>query len=68
MYNDFRNALAHGTWTIEDGCVVLFKDAKLFPFEKLELHDFMNRTKELGILCNCLVSIIQDKIEGTFFT
>jgi hypothetical protein len=67
MYSDFRNALAHGTWTIENGCVVLFKDAKLVPFEKLELREFMVRTKQLSVLCNCLVSIIQDKIDANFF-
>ena len=35
VYNKFRNALAHGTWTLEKGQIFLFEDAKLIPFEKL---------------------------------
>jgi hypothetical protein len=67
IYNDFRNALAHGTWTLENGYVVLFKDAKLIPFERLELHAFMEKTEELTVLCNCLVNIIGDMIDADFF-
>jgi hypothetical protein len=68
MYNDFRNALAHGTWTIENGEVVLFKDAKLVPFERLSLHDFVHRANEMGVLCNCVLVVISDKIDSKFFS
>ena len=68
LYSDFRNALAHGTWTIENWKIVLFKDAKLIPFEELELRDFLIKTREQCVLCNCLLSVIQDLFEHDFFT
>lgn len=67
VLNDFRNALAHGTWTIEDGYVVLFSDSRLVPFERLALHKFMDRTQELGILCSCLACVVAEKRKTNFF-
>lgn len=68
IYNNFRNALAHGTWTIENGCIVLFRDSRLIPFESLELRAFMERTDELHVMCNCLVGLVGDMIDADFFT
>jgi hypothetical protein len=66
--NKFRNALAHGTWAIENSQIVLFEDAKLIPFEKLELLDFLLRVRRQNILISCLSSVVSDKIEKGFFT
>jgi hypothetical protein len=66
--NKFRNSLAHGTWAIENNQIVLFEDAKLVPFEKLELLDFLLKVRRQNILIGCLSSVISDKIEKGFFT
>ena len=66
--NKFRNSLAHGTWAIENNQIVLFEDAKLVPFEKLELLDFLLKVRRQNILISCLSSVISDKIEKGFFT
>ena len=65
--NKFRNSLAHGTWAIENNQIVLFEDAKLVPFEKLELLDFLLKVRKQNILISCLSSVISDKIEKGFF-
>jgi hypothetical protein len=66
--NKFRNSLAHGTWAIENNQIVLFEDAKLVPFEKLELLDFLLKVRRQNILISCLSSVVSDKIEEGFFT
>jgi hypothetical protein len=75
--SDFRNTLAHGTWTMEwtvrNGkpvpSVVLFKDAELVPYkEPLNLFDFMVEVKKQNILCSCLKSLIQKRRKARFFT
>ena len=66
--NKFRNSLAHGTWAIENNQIVLFEDAKLIPFEKLEIVDFLLRVRRQNLLLSCLSSVISDKIEKGFFT
>jgi len=66
--NKFRNSLAHGTWAIENNQIVLFEDAKLVPFEKLELLDFLLKVRRQNVLVSCLSSVISDKIEKVFFT
>ena len=66
--NKFRNSLAHGTWAIENSQIVLFEDAKLIPFEKLELLDFLLKVRRQNLLFSCLSSVISDKIEKGFFT
>jgi hypothetical protein len=66
--NDFRNSLAHGTWAIENKKIVLFKDAKLEPYEKLELGDFIIKMKSQNVLYACLVNVLVDKRKTDFFT
>ncbi len=66
--NKFRNALAHGTWAIENSQVVLFENAKLIPFEKFELIDFLIKTKEQNLLFACLLSVISEKMVNGFFS
>jgi len=66
--NDFRNALAHGTYTIVSKGVVLYKDAKLSPFDKMKLHEFMMRTKEQNVLFMCLFNVLAAKKKSGFFT
>jgi hypothetical protein len=65
--NDFRNSLAHGTWAIENKKIVLFKDADLIPFEKLELHEFIIRMKTQNVLYACLLNLIAKKRKKNFF-
>lgn len=66
--NKFRNSLAHGTWAIENNQVVLFEDAKLIPFEKLELIDFLIKAKGQNLLFACLSSVISEEIVNGFFS
>ena len=66
--NDFRNSLAHGTWAVENKKIVLFKDAKLEPYEVLELHDFIIKMKCQNVLYACLVNLLADKRSANFFT
>lgn len=66
--NRFRNALAHGTWAIENNHVVLFEDAKLVPFENLDLGNFIGKVKKQNLLFGCLSSVISEKIEKGFFS
>jgi hypothetical protein len=70
--SDFRNSLAHGTWAIEKTMknkkIVLFKDAELEPYEKLELADFMIRIKRQNLLYTCLKYLIEEKRKANFFT
>jgi len=66
--NKFRNSLAHGTWAIENQKVVLFEDAKLVPFEKLALSDFMIRVKTQNVLYACLMNLIHKKRKDNFFS
>jgi len=66
--NDFRNALAHGTYTIVSKGIVLYKDAKLLPFDEMKLHEFMMRTKEQNVLYMCLFNVLAAKKKSGFFT
>jgi len=66
--NKFRNSLAHGTWAIENSQVVLFEDAKLLPFEKFELIDFLIKAREQNLLFACLSSVISEKTVSGFFS
>jgi hypothetical protein len=65
--NKFRNALSHGLWTIENKRIVLFEDAKLIPFEKLNLAQFMIRVKTQNVLFACLINVIHKKGKQGFF-
>ena len=65
--NDFRNSLAHGTWAVINKKVVLFKDARLIPYEKLELADFIMKAKKQNVLYSCLVSTIDERTRPRFY-
>lgn len=64
----FRNSLAHGTWALEKKQVVLFDDAKLVPYEKLDLSDFIIKAKNQNVLFICLVNTLVAKKRANFFT
>jgi hypothetical protein len=62
-----RNSLAHGTWAMENNQIVLFDDANLIPFKKLEIIELIEMVKKQNILIGCLSSVISDKIDKDFF-
>lgn len=66
--NDFRNALAHGTWAVIDKKIVLFKDAKLLPpsdsESEMTLDRFMLRIKNQNVLYQCLNYVLWQKIKS----
>jgi len=64
--NKFRNSLAYGTWAIENQQVVLFENAKLVPFEKLGIGDFLGKVKGQNLLFGYLSSIIFRKNRDEF--
>jgi len=64
---NFRNSLAHGTWAIENKQVVLFDDAKLIPYEKLDLDKFIIKTKSQNIIFVCLANLLVAKKKANFF-
>jgi len=66
--NDFRNAIAHGTYGLVNKKIALYKDARLLPFEEIELHEFMMRLKDQNVLFQCLVNALVDKKKSGFFT
>jgi hypothetical protein len=68
LNSKFRNSLAHGTWAIENNQIVLFEDAKLVPFERLELLDFLLKVRKQNVVFGCIWSVISDKIEKGFFS
>jgi hypothetical protein len=65
--NDFRNSLAHGTWAVINKKVVLFKDARLVPYERLELADFIIKAKKQNVLYSCLVNTITQRTRTDHF-
>jgi hypothetical protein len=65
--NRFRNALAHGTWAMENNEIVLFDNSKLIPFEKMSLLKFLLETKKQNLMFACLSSTISENIENGFF-
>jgi hypothetical protein len=65
--NDFRNSLAHGTWAVINKKVVLFKDARLAPYERLNLSDFIIKAKKQNILYSCLVNTIIERTKRDYF-
>lgn len=66
--NDFRNALAHGTYAFINGKVVLYKDAKLVPFQVLSLVKFIMKSKDQTTLFLCLFHLLEAKRSAGFFT
>lgn len=65
--NKFRNSLAHGTWAIEGEQVVLFEDAKVIPYEKLNFDEFIIRVKKQNLLFSCLYNLLIQKNKDKFF-
>lgn len=65
--NKFRNSVAHGLWAIENKKIVLFEDAKLIPFEKLDLAQFVIRVKTQNVLFSCLMNLLYKKAKNGFF-
>jgi hypothetical protein len=62
-----RNALAHGTWIIENGDIVLFKDVHLIKSESMPLKTFFLEVKRLNVLYIVLFEVIKKKqLEGFF--
>ena len=66
--NKFRNALAHGTWALENKQVVIFDDAELIPDDPIELKDFMLRIKKQNVLFICLYNVLAERKQANFFT
>jgi len=66
--NDFRNALAHGTYAFVGGKIILYSDTTLIPFEEMELHEFMMRSKDQNVLFHCLFNVLAAKKKLGFFT
>jgi hypothetical protein len=64
--NKFRNSVAHGLWAIENKKIVLFEDAKLIPFEKLDLSRFIIRVKTQNVLFSCLMNLLYKKVKNGF--
>jgi hypothetical protein len=65
--NKLRNSVAHGLWGIENKQIVLFEDAKLTPFAKLSLSQFIIRVKTQNLLFSCLMNLIHKKMKDGFF-
>lgn len=66
--NEFRNALAHGTYAMVNKKIVLYRDAKLSPVEEMELSEFMKRSKDQNVLFQCLVNVLAAKKRSGFFS
>ena len=56
-----RNALAHGTYAIQNGSVTVFKNAQLTDPEELGFGDFIMKTKTQDVLLQCLINVLRDK-------
>jgi hypothetical protein len=63
----FRNSLAHGTWTIENKKIILFRDANFNPLEELNLAEFMMRAKTQNVQYSCLKYVIDKNMMAGFF-
>ena len=68
MNEKFRNALAHGLFGTEAKKIVLYKNAKFEVLDRMELADFMIRTKEQNVLTQCFIHVIIDKKKSGFFS
>jgi hypothetical protein len=66
--NDFRNAIAHGTYAVVNKRIVLYRDAKLLPFQEMELGEFMMRSKDQNVLFQCLVNVLVARKNSGFFS
>ena len=62
-----RNALAHGLVGTEGNKIVLYKNAKFDVLDRLDLADFMRRSKDQNLLTQCFITVINEKKrKGTF--
>jgi len=68
VYSNFRNSLAHGTWALENKQVVLYEDAELIAYERLDLADLFIKSKDQNVLFICLVNVLAEKNTAKFFT
>ena len=64
----FRNSVAHGLWAIENNQVILFEDAKLVPFEKLDFKDFVIRVKKQNVIFAGLMNLLYKKAKKGFLS
>jgi hypothetical protein len=65
--SNIRNSLAHGTWIIQNGKVVLFNNSELIGYETIELKDFFYVVRKLNILYVILFEVIKKKRKSGFF-
>jgi hypothetical protein len=66
--NEFRNAIAHGTLSIRNKKVTIYRDAKLTPARRpMELADFMMRMKRQNVLYICLLNVLWDLTKSGWF-
>lgn len=65
---EFRNALAHGLFGDLNQQVILYKNAKFDILDKMNLEDFMVRSKKQNLVTQCLVNVIAKKKRTGFFT
>jgi hypothetical protein len=65
--NDFRNAIAHGAFSVRNKKIVIYRDAKLVPSDEMELADFMIRLKRQNVLYHCLVCVLVDLKKRRWF-
>ncbi len=65
--SELRNALAHGLVGIEGKKIVLYKNSKFEVLDKLDLAEFMIRSKLRSVLTHCFITVINaKKREGLF--
>jgi hypothetical protein len=56
-----RNALAHGTYTIQPGKITVFKSASLNGPVEMSFGQFILKIKVQDVLLQCLINVLQDK-------
>ena len=59
--SQLRNALAHGTYTVQPGKITIFKNAELSAPEEMSFGDFIIKLKTQDVLFQCLLNVLQDK-------
>jgi hypothetical protein len=56
-----RNALAHGTYTVQPGKITVFKSAELNSPVEMSFGQFMLKIKTQDVLLQCLINVLQDR-------
>lgn len=64
--NEFRNALAHGTYMIQAKKIVLFKNAKLDVLREMTRDEFVMAAKNENILFWCLLLMFLDRMTSMY--